>query len=223
MKARDLFPALAQALGTESQRDLARVLGITEQTLHNWKRRNEALTARQIASALAKSRAAAVVRAQRETIKPVVEFYWFEACETKREAGYQVFDSSTNLYARGLREALEKARGIYIFYDSRGSALYVGQARKQSLWKEMNLAFNRKRSVQKITYVPHPNRNQTFMSSNEKQRQPREMRLPLWDLAQYFSAYEVDDGMIDDLEALLVRGFANNVMNVKMEKFGSKP
>lgn len=219
MKARDLIPALAHALGTESHKELARVLGITEQTLHNWKRRNEALTPRQIASALAKSRTAAIVRSQRETIKPIVEFYWFVACPTKREAGFQVFDAEASLYARGLRDALENAHGIYIFYDSRGSALYVGQARQQSLWREMNLAFNRKRSVQKITYVPHPSRNQPFKTGEEQQRQPREIQLPLYDLAHYFSAYEVDNGMIDNLEALLVRGFANNVMNVKMERF----
>jgi hypothetical protein len=44
-------------------------------------------------------------------------------------------------------------------------------------------------------------------------------RAGLYDLADYFSAYSVDDGMINDLEALLVRGFANDLLNVKMERF----
>lgn len=38
-------------------------------------------------------------------------------------------------------------------------------------------------------------------------------------LGRYFSAYNVDSGMIDALEALLVRGFANDLLNVKMETF----
>jgi DNA-binding XRE family transcriptional regulator len=220
MKASELLPELSRALGTDSQRELARVLGVTEQTLHRWKRGNQALSARQIANALVKSRTAAVARAQLENIKPIVEFYWLQACRTKRDAKWQIFDPDHGgLYAQGLRDALNGAHGIYVFYDSRGSALYVGQARSQTLWREMNLAFNRKRTVQKITYVPHPSRNQEFRAAHEKLRQPRERRVPLSDLAQYFSAYQVDAGMIDNLEALLVRGFANNVMNVKMERF----
>jgi DNA-binding XRE family transcriptional regulator len=220
MNASELLPELARALGTDSQRELARVLGVTEQTLNSWKRRNQALSPRQVANALVKSRSAAVAKAHLETIKPIVEFYWFQACRTKRDAKWQLFDpEGGGLYACGLRDALEAAHGIYVFYDSRGSALYVGQARSQTLWREMNLAFNRRRSVQKITYVPHPSRNQEFRTAHEKLRQPRERRVPLSDLAQYFSAYQVDLGMIDNLEALLVRGFANNVMNVKMERF----
>ena len=44
-------------------------------------------------------------------------------------------------------------------------------------------------------------------------------QLELFDLAAYFSAYEVADGMIEELEALLVRAFANDLLNVKMETF----
>jgi hypothetical protein len=44
--------------------------------------------------------------------------------------------------------------------------------------------------------------------------------VPLHELAIYFSAYQVDDEMVDKLEALLVRSFANDLLNVRMEKFG---
>jgi hypothetical protein len=132
-----------------------------------------------------------------------------------------VFNSGddTTAYVKGLMKALEQCYGIYIFYDSRGQALYVGKAREQSIWKEMNLAFNRKRDVQSIALVQHPQRNQEFRPGYEKLRQPKETRLELSDLAFYFSAYQVDVGMIDDLEALMVRGFANNLLNVRMETF----
>lgn len=221
MKAIELIDALSRKLGTNSQRELASVLGITVGTLINWKNRNEDLSAQQVASALSKSQFAAVQKSQLETIQPVVEFYRIEKCLTKREASWQVFNSGqdANLYAQGLKKTLEQSYGIYIFYDSRGHALYVGKAREQTIWREMNLAFNRKRDIQTIALVHHPERNQEFKPGYEKLRQPKDTQLELFDLAFYFSAFHVDDGMIEDLEALMVRGFANNLMNVRMETF----
>ncbi len=221
MKAINLLDALAKKLGTTSQIELADVLGITVQTLINWKNRDEDLSAQQVASALAKSRSAAVLQSQYETIRPIVEFFRIEKCLTKREANWQVFDGGKEavLYVQGLKNALDDACGIYIFYDSRGHSIYVGKAKEQSLWKEMNLAFNRQREVQTIALVQHPRRNQEFKPGYEKLRQPKDTQLELFDLAHYFSAYQVDRGMIDDLEALMVRGFANDLLNVKMETF----
>lgn len=221
MKANDLLAALAKKLKTSSQGELAAVLGVTVQTLINWKNRDEDLSPQQVATALSKSQSAAVLKSQFETIRPIVEFYRIDRCLTKREAAWQVFDGGSNgiHYAQGLKKALDDGCGIYIFYDSRGHALYVGKAREQSIWKEMNLAFNRKREVQTIALVHHPERNQEFKPGYEKLRQPKDTQLELFDLAHYFSAYQVDDGMIDDLEALMVRGFANDLLNVKMETF----
>lgn len=221
MKANDLLAALAKKLGTNSQGELAAVLGVTVQTLINWKNRDEDLSAQQVATALSKSRTAAVLQSQFETIRPIVEFYRIDRCLTKRDAAWLVFNGGKGaiLYAQGLKATLEDSHGIYIFYDSRGHALYVGKAREQSIWKEMNFAFNRKREVQNIALVHHPERNQEFKPGYEKLRQPRDTQLELFDLAHYFSAYRVDEGMIDDLEALMVRGFANDLLNVKMETF----
>ncbi|MFY0582506.1 helix-turn-helix domain-containing protein [Cystobacter fuscus] len=221
MKAIELIEALGKKLGTSSQTELAAVLGVTVATLINWKNRDEDLSPLQVASALAKSRSAAVRKSQLETIQPIVEFYRINKCPTRREAGWQVFDGGedANLYAQGLKAELQSSYGIYIFYDSRGHALYVGKAREQTIWKEMNLAFNRKRDVQTIALVHHPERNQEFKPGYEKLRQPKDTQLELFDLACYLSAYHVDNGMIDDLEALMVRGFANNLLNVRMETF----
>lgn len=221
MKAIELIEALSKKLGTTSQTELAAVLGVTVGTLTNWKNRDEDLSPLQVASALAKSQTAAVQKVQLETIQPIVEFYRIDRCSTKRNAHWQVLDGGKdgNLYAQGLKAELEDSHGIYIFYDSRGHALYVGKAREQTIWKEMNLAFNRKRDVQNISLVHHPERNQEFKPGYEKLRQPKDTRLELFDLACYFSAYHVHHGMIDDLEALMVRGFANNLLNVRMETF----
>lgn len=221
MKAQELLDALTRKLGTESQNELAAALGITVQTLINWRKRDEDLSVNQVADAIAKSRGAAVYTAQYESIRPIVEFYRINKALTRREAAWQVFDSGPNAttYAKGLKDALASAHGIYVFYDTRGRSLYVGKAREQPIWKEMNLAFNRKRDVQTIALVHHPERNQDFQAGYEKLRQPKDTQLELFDLAAYFSAYEVTDGMIEELEALLVRAFANDLLNVKMETF----
>ncbi|MBN5148510.1 helix-turn-helix domain-containing protein [Stenotrophomonas maltophilia] len=221
MKATDLIESLTRRLGTTSQGELAAALGVSVGTLINWKNRDEDLSANQVASALAKSREAAVDESQLRAIQPIVEFYTIDRCLTKQEKSWQVFNggSGASKYAQGVKAELEGSYGICIFYDSRGQALYVGKAREQSLWREINLAFNRRRDVQSISLVSHPDRNREFKPGYEKLRQPKRVSLELFDLAGYFSAYDVDAGMIDDLEALMVRGFANDLLNIRMETF----
>lgn len=221
MRAIELLEALERKLGTNSQTELATAIGITVQTLTNWKNRDEDLSATQIASAITRSQNAAVEKAQFETIRPVVEFFRIDKCLSKREASWQIFSGGeeSTLYARGLKQALEEAYGIYIFYDSRGHSIYVGKAKEQTLWKEMNHAFNRQREIQTISLSHHPDRNQVFKPGYEKLRQPKDTQLELFEMAYYFSAYIINYGMIDELEALMVRGFANDLLNVRMETF----
>ena len=223
MKASDLVAALGKKLKAVSMRDLASELGVSQQTLINWNKQASALKPNQVATVITKSRQTAVARSQDETIRPIVEFYPIDMVETKQDKGWEVFGAGngTTLYAQGLKDKLQKVHGIYVFYDSSGHALYVGKAREQNVWKEMNLAFNRQRAVQKIRIVHHPDRNQQFKSGHERQRQPIATQLKLFDLAYYFSVYKIDVDMIDNLEALMVRAFSNDLLNVKMEKFKS--
>lgn len=222
MKAAELIQALSKKLKTTSQVELAKALGVTVGTIGNWKKKDEKLGPVQVAAAIAKSRSAAVQTAQIETIQPIVELFPIAKTESARGANWEVIRGGTDTteYARGLKNALQENYGIYIFYDSRGHALYVGKARESSIWKEMNNAFNRSRGkVQSIKLTSHPSRNQEFKPGYEKLRQPKPTELGLYDLSFYFSAYKVDDGMIDDLEALMVRSFANSLLNIKMETF----
>ncbi len=221
MNAEKLIRALERRLGTSSQTELAASLGVTVQTLINWRSRGENLTPNQVAAALAKSQLAAVQKAQLQTIRPLAEFYPIEAVGSKHDVNWEVFDggAAATLYAQGLKKQLQSAHGIYLFYDSRGRSIYVGKAKKQTLWKEMNSAFNRERDVQKVKLVKHPNQNRTFTPGHEKLRQPEWMTRKLSDMAYYLSAYEVHPGMVDDLEALMIRGFSNDLLNVKIERF----
>jgi hypothetical protein len=68
--------------------------------------------------------------------------------------------------------------------------------------------------------VHHPTSNVKFRSASEKLRQPIPTNMKLHELAAYFSAYSVADEMINELEALLVRAFPNDLLNKRMEKLG---
>lgn len=221
MKGTELIAVLKRKLDKYSQRDVAVALGLSMNTLSNWNKRDKDLSATQVAEALVKAREAAVQESQYHAIKPIVEYFPIEATESKRQAGHELFNKTGSERNKGLHKALgaDTARGIYIFYDSRGQALYVGKAKLQSLWKEMNLAFNRDRGTQTVKLIDHEPESAEFFPAYEKGKQHRPTQLRLHSLAWYFSAYAVDDGMIDDLEALLVRGFANDLLNVKMERF----
>lgn len=68
MRAKELIDALSKKLQTNSQTKLAAVLDVSVGTLINWKNKDEDLSPLQVASALAKSRSAAVQKSQLERI-----------------------------------------------------------------------------------------------------------------------------------------------------------
>jgi hypothetical protein len=156
----------------------------------------------------------------------VVEFFPISLVESMRGAKYEIlsgYDEADreHRYYSGVKDELNSCFGIYIFYDSRGRALYAGKAVKQSLWKEMNSVFNRSRDeVQRIKLVSHPQRNQEYKTSDEKSRRIMDRPVKLYDLSTYFSAYEIaPTQMISMFEALIIRAFANDLLNIKMENF----
>ena len=157
-------------------------------------------------------------------VKPIVEFFPLYPVESRQGAKWKIFDvlnadGSTHKYYKGVEDALRRSSGIYIFYDSRGRALYAGKALDQNLWVEMNSVFNRSRDeVQKIKLVNHPERNVEYRCADEQRRRIFEQPLKLCDLSAYVSAYEIaPKKMISMFEALLIRAFANDLLNKKME------
>lgn len=221
MNGNELIAALKKKLKLDTDRSLAKKLGLSEVNLSWWKRNGKPVTPAKVANMIASAIRAEVRQIQLNTIKPIVEFFPLDTVESRGGAKYELFPAvgDSDPLRKGLRDQLKASNGIYVFYDSRGSAIYVGKAKRQFLWGEMKSAFNRARDTQSVYRVRHPVRAQEFASASEKPRQPRKTQLKLSDMAAYFSAYEVHQGMIDDLEALLVRGFANDVLNVRMERF----
>lgn len=208
--------------GADTDRVIASALGITIQGVANY--RAKYLTPRQVVN-LSQSFA----RAQRSTViagavAPLAEFFPVTEYTTARGRSYlfSVKDDGgrEHPYLRGLKEKLEKAHGIYVFHDSRGRSIYAGKAQKLSLWSEMNNAFNRNRKeVQSIKRVKHPINRVSYRGHDEQRRQIVRQAVPLHDIATYFSAFEVPDLLIGKFEALIVRAFANDLLNVRMEKF----
>jgi hypothetical protein len=224
MKGSEVISELKKKFRVSTDKALAEVLGLSVPAIQNWKKRPKC-TLRQFAGLVHSASKAGAVRFRTNAVRPLVEFFEISECHSKRGAGRELFgvqdgSGKSHPFLIGLKEELSSSHGVYLFFDSRGQAIYAGKARKQSLWKEMNLAFNRKRGgLQTIKRVRHPERKVGYRTSDEKARQIVDQQVPLSDLAAYFSAYEVADEMIEDVEALLVRAFANNLLNKKMEKF----
>lgn len=224
MKAKKLLSKIASKSRLKSERKLANYLGITQQTLITWKNKNELIDEEKITTIIKKTRAAAVKSSQGDSIKPIVEFFPVKPVATNQGKSYKIFNfgKEAKIYAKELKTKLERAHGIYIFHDSSGRALYAGKALEMNLWAEINNALNRARDTQLVYRVKHPKQNRHFKAGNEKNRQPTLYNVRLHDMAAYFSAYEVVEGMISHLEALIVRGFANDLLNARMETFKTK-
>ncbi|MFM5161130.1 hypothetical protein ACEUAT_19540, partial [Aeromonas veronii] len=130
-----------------------------------------------------------------------------------------ILKNAGNKRQEKLKTVLKSTNGVYVFYDSRGTPLYVGKAKDQCLWDEMKSAFNRDRKTQKIRTVLHPENGSGFSPAYDSPRKIEWKHLQLCQLATYFSAYEAHTDMINRVEALLIRAFANSIMNARMETF----
>lgn len=220
MNGSDVVDALRRKLKSRSDKELAERLGRSLASINHW-RSLDSLTPLQIANMVADGKAVAKKEAAHEAIRKIVEF--FPVTPTSgRSHHVELFPWDGDPYRTGLRAELTKTRGIYLFYDSRGRALYAGKTERQSLWGEMKQAFNRGRNPihQNIYRVDHQSsEGSEFQPDVEERRQIAQRPVPLSELARYFSAYEVQPAMIPELEALLVRGFANDLLNHRMEKF----
>jgi hypothetical protein len=140
---------------------LARAIGVAQPSLAQW--RGKQLTPLKVVNIMEKYAKTVRTHTIARAINPIVEFFYIAAVASKRGAKWKLFSVSEvggkagkHPYLAGLQKRLNSTHGIYVFHDSRGRAIYVGKAHGQTLWKEMNLAFNRRREVQSIKRVDHP-------------------------------------------------------------------
>lgn len=204
-----------------TDRAVAKRLGMSVTHLTNWKKR-QVVSPEQIAKLLLSVDRASEVRTHSGVIQPIVEFFQIERCSYGNGERYRIFsvmneEGEELPYLAGLKAELEEHHGVYLFYDSRGRALYAGKARNQSLWTELNNAYNRDRGLQNILRVNHLQSRKDFRTSDEVSRQIRSVNVRLHELAEYVSAYRVADAMISNVESLLIRAFPNDLLNKRIE------
>jgi transcriptional regulator with XRE-family HTH domain len=215
-----LFDELRKRNGFSSDSEVAKLLGLTSARVSQMRTGKHILTARQLASYLEKSHELGYKEAFVQPISPIVEMYPIQAVLSKQDAKWEPLPTTkSHPRNQSIRKHLEESKGIYVFFDSLGCAIYVGKTEKQNIWKEMTNAFNRERSNHQTFVVAHPTTGTTFSPAWEKPRQPQKRVAYLYNTATYFSAYDVAAGLTPTLEALLVRVFCNSLSNKKMEKF----
>lgn len=207
-----------ESTGTVTDAVLARELGLTQAALANYKGRS--VTPRQVAGLMERFAKRAEKRLIDETLVPLVEFLPLKAA--RHGGNLQIFSTTEGTkehpYLKGLKDRLEASHGIYLFHDSRGKAIYAGKAQKQTLWLEINSAFNRDRGeVQSMKRVRHPTTRVHYRGRDEPKRRIAKEVVSLHHIANYLSVYQVPDRFISKLEALIVRSFANDLLNVRME------
>lgn len=212
--------ALADCLGATSQKRKSWGAKIS-----SWKNKPDALSDTEILNLIRDIREADAKKHQeknkeeqerihKEFIKTIVEYFPIEKVGSKGGGKHEIF-SSDNI-KQDIRKKLEDTKaGIYIFYDSSGRAIYVGKtSAKSSLWARMKSSFNQDQQKSR----------QLYRIDHSPDAKPLDQKLgpkpvQLHELAKYFSAYEVDKHFTHNIEALLIRAFADNLMNKKMENF----
>ncbi len=220
--AKELIDDLKKKNGLKSDDAVAASLNMTPQRLSNWKNQDQPLTAKKISSAIKGASDVAVERSYKNIIRPIVEFFPIEPTKTNNTKRFRIVpegDSQNDFYT-GLRNELSESQGIYIFYDTRVRVIYAGKTERRNLWDEMSSAFTRTNLTQPVRRIHH-RKDGNFNPAYERPLQPtiQPPLLHLSDFASYFSAFKIAPKMISNLEALLVRGFANDLLNKRMETF----
>jgi hypothetical protein len=177
------------------------------------------ITKLQILNLMERSWKAAETHLIENAVVPIIEFFPIDnPSQTTGKKDWHIFSPETDTHLSPLHKILQKSHGIYIFHDSSGRAIYAGKAGRDRLWSEINVAFNRNRGeVQSIKRVNYPTNN-AHWKENQK-RQIKKTPVVLHEIARYVTAYKVPPRLITKFEALIIRSFANDLLNVRMEKF----
>lgn len=218
MKGSDLFDALKKKFNAPSVYSFKENLGISNPNSYESRELSAAIIAGFVRRAYEKGETVGQKEAQKNFLRTVVEFFPINKCKSRGEAKWELFSKSKDQYLRGLYEELSSTKcGIYVFFDSRGRAIYVGRTEKQDIWTRMLQTFNAKSRGDAIYRVRHPKTSVAYKRSDEKKRKIKTAQVPIHELAHYFSAYAVDKNILQAVEGLLIRTSANDLLNSKME------
>ena len=200
----ELVDRLREKFECASDSELALKLGYSSPGLANI--RKSAPTARSVAELVSKSSRNAVNSAVR--LRPVVEFF-----PVSKDGE---FLSSSRTDHKQLAKQLQKACGIYAFYNSEFEAIYVGKTVLSNLLDEAKQALNREMLHYKRYFVGHPH-GKFRVPRNGLVRKIAPKALSLSEAACYFSAYAFDQDVVTSFEQFIIRLVPNDLLNVRME------
>ena len=203
--------SLKAILSAKSDSDLAKRLGYNPASISQLKQGNltKLVFERYLKKLIVHNKGAVL----KEAVHPIVELFPVERLPSSQGKTFSVVSQKVH---GELVTALDESFGIYAFYNSEGSIIYLGKAEKQSLWKEMNLSYNRSRPSYKMLGVNHPH-GRWKPNDRDTYRKITKKTISLVDTVSYFSAYQISDDLISALEALMIRLAPNDLINVKIE------
>jgi len=190
----ELMQAARSVYGIRTQKELASVFGVQQPTIGNWERGKSYPKERPITDLL-RHRA-------RLRVEPLAEM---KAIVPHKRGKTWTITARSDRHSYW-KKRLQRKKGIYIFYDSRGSATYVGQS-KVCLFTEIQQRLGAE--------VRDPRFYHELIKSGSGQSQ-----LVQGHVTRMLTVYEIlDEGAIHNIEALLIRGLANDLMNKHLENF----
>lgn len=190
--ASTLIAVLKDHFGSMTQTDLASTLGVTQGTISNWENDVSTPTKPQVRRIVG----AFVRHTAQNVVHPIFEY---KVIDPKRAGGSWTFGISTS-ETKHHRTQLLGAHGIYVFYSSAGTPIYLGKS-TNCLHAESKARLG-------------ADLNRPFRLPSKKKG------ACVGDLARYMSAYRV--GISDatkNIESFLLRAFANGLYNKNSGEF----
>ena len=220
MLGSELIDGLRRELGCRRDSELEQTLGVSAGRVSQV-RSKSSIGAKYASSLIAKICDERVAATFRNAIIPVVEFYPIERSSSSQEASYIPFDATTDSGV-GLRKALtssagRKVCGVYAFYNSQGEIIYFGKTEKQNLFQEIKNAYNRQMRNCNIYRVRHPS-GKYKPTGGGTIRQIQRENVYLYQVSEYFSAYDVRPELVGAVESLVIRLTPNDLINARIEK-----
>lgn len=208
---KNIITYIQDKLDIETAGEVYEYLGITPVTGSKYNKKKD-LNNSDVWHLIKKARIAGI----KASIQVITEYYPITL--TPLRNNHDFIDVKGDRNHNELRKELMNSHGVYVFYDSSGKAIYVGKAIRQNLYHEMRSAFNRPRNETKDTMViiraQHTINKMKNVSFNKGVKRNR---VNISDVSAYFSAYDVDKYIIAFVEAMMIRAFANNLTNSKIE------
>lgn len=125
MDSRELVDELRRKYQEPNNKLLAKHLGVSYALINKWHTEPQELSVKQIVNLIDKAKKQSTWLAHNSSIRPIVEYYPIEAEESKHGTCWELFNAevSGNRRQEGLKEALTKAHGVYVFLRFSGRSL----------------------------------------------------------------------------------------------------